>query len=115
MIIPGRQLWPQTPVEEVRILRHEWAHLALHHHMGGLRIPRWFNEGYAEWSAGGWLGGGGWKLRVSLASGGAPSLDSLGLRWPADRTPAEVSYLLSASVIEYLVESSGVEALASQP
>ena len=111
MVVPGRQLWPPSPVEEARILRHEWAHLALAQELGGLRIPRWFNEGYAEWSAGGWRGGGAWKLRVALAMGGAPSLDSLALRWPAGRTPSEVAYLLSASVIEYLVVSSGPRAL----
>ncbi|MDH3222426.1 MAG: peptidase MA family metallohydrolase [Gemmatimonadota bacterium] len=111
MILPGRRLWPSTPVEEARILRHEWAHLALAHAMGDLRIPRWFNEGYAEWAAGGWLGGGGWRLSVALALDQAPSLDSLTIGWPAGREHAEVSYLLSASVIEYLVRSSGERGL----
>lgn len=111
IIIPGGQLWPHSPVEEARILRHEWAHLALSHAMDPLRIPRWFNEGYAEWAAGGWLGGGGWKLRVALAMGGAPPLDSLTIGWPAGSEAAEVAYLLSASVIEYLVAASGVHGL----
>ena len=111
MIIPGGRFWPRTLLEEVRVLRHEWAHLALAHEMGPLRIPRWFNEGYAEWAAGGWLGGGGWKLRAALAFGEAPPLDSIALRWPRDRVPAEIAYLLSASVIEYLVEASGTSGL----
>ena len=111
MIIPGGRFWPGTLLEEVRVLRHEWAHLALAHEMGPLRIPRWFNEGYAEWAAGGWLGGGGWKLRVALAFGEAPPLDSIALSWPRDRVPAEVAYLLSASVIEYLVEAGGTRGL----
>ncbi|NNL30929.1 MAG: hypothetical protein HKO77_07895, partial [Gemmatimonadetes bacterium] len=33
--------------EGLRTLRHEWAHLGLHQTLGDLRIPRWFNEGYA--------------------------------------------------------------------
>lgn len=111
MVIPGGQLWPPSPVAEARILRHEWAHLALSHEMAPLRIPRWFNEGYAEWAAGGWLGGGGWKLRIALALGGAPPLDSLTIGWPSGGESAEVAYLLSASVIEYLVVSSGVRGL----
>ena len=111
MIIPGGRFWPGTLLEEVRLLRHEWAHLLLAHEMGPLRIPRWFNEGYAEWAAGGWSGGGAWKLRVALAFGEAPPLDSIALRWPRDRVPAEVAYLLSASVIQYLVESSGTRGL----
>ena len=93
------------------MLRHEWAHLALAHELGRLRIPRWFNEGYAEWAAGGWRENGSLNLGLALAFGDTPPLDSLVLGWPRDRVSAEVAYLLSASVIQYLVESSGVEGL----
>lgn len=111
MIIPGGRFRPRSPYEEAQVLRHEWAHLALAHEMGRLRIPRWFNEGYAEWSAGAWLDGGGWKLRVALAFGEAPPLDSITLDWPRGRIPAELAYLLSASVVQYLVEASGTRGL----
>ena len=111
MIIPGGRFWPASPLDEVRILRHEWAHLALAHEMGKLRIPRWFNEGYAEWAAGGWLDGGGRKLGFTLAFGDGPALDSIVLGWPRDRVPAEMAYLLSASVIQYLYEASGTRGL----
>ena len=111
IIVPSGRLWPGSRQEEVSMLRHEWAHLALAHEMGQLRIPRWFNEGYAEWAAGGWLDGGGLKLGVALAFGGAPALDSIALTWPRERAPAEVAYLLSASVLQYLVESSGTDGL----
>ena len=111
MIVPSGGFWPGSREEEVRVLRHEWAHLALAHEMGRLRIPRWFNEGYAEWAAGSWHDGGSLKLGLALAFGEAPPLDSLALTWPRDRISAEVAYLLSASVIHYLVESSGVGGL----
>lgn len=111
MILPGQRVWSSTPVDEAQTIRHEWAHLALAGRMDGLRIPRWFNEGYAEWAAGGWLSGGGWKLSLALALDGAPPLDSLSIGWPAGREHAQVSYLLSASVIEYLVQSSGERGL----
>ncbi|MCY4574704.1 MAG: hypothetical protein OXF01_18155 [Gemmatimonadetes bacterium] len=111
MIVPSGRFWPGSRAEEVRLLRHEWAHLALAHEMGRLRIPRWFNEGYAEWAAGGWLDGGGLNLSLALAFGGAPPLDSITIGWPRERVPAEVAYLLSASVIHYLVESSGTDGL----
>ena len=113
MIIPGGRFWPRSPLDEARILRHEWAHLALAHEMGNLRIPRWFNEGYAEWAAGAWLDGGARKLGMALVFGDGPPLDSIALRWPRERVPAELAYLLSASVIQYLVESSGRRGLES--
>lgn len=111
MIVPSGRFWPGSRVEEVGVLRHEWAHLALAHEMGRLRIPRWFNEGYAEWAAGSWRDDGALKLSLALAFGGAPPLDSIALSWPRDPVPAEVAYLLSASVIHYLIESSGARGL----
>lgn len=90
----------------VRLLRHEWAHVATYRASGGLRAPRWFSEGYAEWAAG-WDRTRAWRLRLALAVGSAPPLDSITLGWPGGRAPAESAYLLAASVVEYLVESSG--------
>ncbi|MFP3947816.1 MAG: peptidase MA family metallohydrolase [Gemmatimonadota bacterium] len=96
---------------EERVLRHEWAHLGLSQYLDGLRAPRWFDEGYAEWASGGWNAEEGWRLRVALAAGGGPSLDSLTLRWPRERSSAEVAYMLSGTAVEYLVRRSGTRGL----
>lgn len=97
---------------EERVLRHEWAHLGLHEYLRRLRIPRWFSEGYAEWASGGWDAGEGWRLRIAMAGGRTPPLDSLALEWPADRASAEIAYMLSATAVEYLVAASGERGLA---
>lgn len=96
---------------EGRTLRHEWAHLGLHEHLEGLRIPRWFDEGYAQWASGGWDVGAMWRLRVALARGTAPPLDSLSLVWPRERSEAELAYLLSASAVSFLVQDSGARGM----
>jgi hypothetical protein len=98
-------------VSEDRTLRHEWAHLGLHDHLEGLRIPRWFDEGYAQWSSGGWDVTAGWRLRVALARGTAPPLADLTLGWPRGRAEAELAYLLSASAVSFLVEEHGERGL----
>ncbi|MEX1258555.1 MAG: hypothetical protein WEG36_13150 [Gemmatimonadota bacterium] len=90
-----------------RTALHEWAHLGLHDYLGGMRIPRWFDEGYAQWASAGWDVEEAWRLRVALARGGTPPLDSLALAWPVDRVGADLAYLLSASAVEYLVGESG--------
>lgn len=95
----------------LQTLRHEWAHIGLRQALPGLRVPRWFDEGYAQWAAG-WDRGDVWRLRVLVALGRTPPLDSLHLQWPADRAAAEVAYLTAATTLEYLVESSGEDALA---
>jgi len=58
--------------ESRRVLRHEWAHLGLHQSLEGLRVPRWFDEGYAQWASGGWDASQAWRLRVLIAVGRAP-------------------------------------------
>ena len=96
---------------EARVVRHEWAHLGLHEYLEGLRVPRWFSEGYAEWASGGWNAAEGWRLRIAMAGGRTPPLDSLALAWPADRASAEIAYMLSATAVEYLVAASGERGL----
>ena len=93
-----------------QVLRHEWAHIGLHQYLQGLRVPRWFSEGYAQWASGGWDWSEGWKLRVALARDRHP-LDSLALGWPRDQARARTAYLLSATTIEYLVVQSSPRAL----
>ena len=94
-----------------RTLRHEWAHLGLHAWLGELRAPRWFDEGYAQWASGGFDASEAWRLRVLLALGRAPPMDSLELRWPSDREEARTAYLLAASAIALLLEPAGERGL----
>jgi MYXO-CTERM domain-containing protein len=100
--------WVRTPPHTIyQTLRHELAHVALQRYLGTVRIPRWFNEGYAQWAAGQWDLESAWRLRLALASQRAPPLDSITLDWPAAAVDARIAYLLSASAVHYLVERSG--------
>jgi len=95
----------------LRTLRHEWAHVGLYQEVGGLRAPRWFDEGYAQWASGGFDALEAWRLRVLIALGRTPRFDSLTLSWPRDRTAAETAYLLAASAVTYLLRESGERGL----
>lgn len=111
IVVPGFGSQRTQGWSEARVLRHEWAHLGLHQFLPGLRVPNWFNEGYAEWASGGWDPGEGWRLRVAFALGQAPPLDSLRLSWPRDQASAGLAYLLSATAVEYLIQESGERGL----
>ncbi len=111
VVVPGVGPRRTRGWTEARVLQHEWAHVALAQRLPGLRVPRWFDEGYAEWASGGWRPSEGWRLRVALALGQAPPLDSLALSWPRDRASAELAYLLSATAVEYLIRESGERGL----
>ena len=110
IVIPAYASARGTGWSDARILRHEWAHVGLHQYLEGLRLPRWFSEGYAQWASGGWDWSEGWKLRIALARGGSP-LDSLTFSWPRDESRARTAYLLSATTVEYLVVEGGPRAL----
>ena len=84
------------------VIRHEIAHIQLQRALPHLRIPRWFTEGYATWSAGQLDPDADWYLRLAFITGRAPSLDSLELEWPGREVDARVAYLLSASAVAYL-------------
>jgi hypothetical protein len=112
IIIPGYGGGRASTSDISRVLRHELAHIALHRYLSPNRIPRWFNEGYATWSASELDFAAEWQLRVAFAKGTAPPLDSLELMWPRATADARLAYLLSASVVAYLVRESGEDALA---
>lgn len=104
----------RTPAgDPVAALRHEVAHLALNDYLPG-QIPRWFDEGYATWASGGWDESSGWQIRLALARGHAPVLDSLTLSWPRWEARARLAYLLSASAVRFLASrGSGEPAFAA--
>ena len=104
--------WERTPPSTLyQTLRHELAHVALQRYLGAARTPRWFTEGYAQWAAGEWDWDSAWRLRLAILGGRAPPLDSLTLEWPVAETDARIAYLLAASAVSYLVDSSGERGL----
>jgi hypothetical protein len=111
IVIPGYSGGRAANSDRARVLRHELAHIALHRYLSPARIPRWFNEGYATWAAGELDLAGEWRLRLAFATRSAPPLDSIELSFPRATQDAEVAYLLSASVVSYLVRASGVRGL----
>ena len=112
LVIPSGEGAGALSGDGLRTLRHEWAHLGLGQYLDGLRIPRWFNEGYSEWASGGFEAIDAWRLRVGLALGRTPPMDSLALGWPSGREEARNAYLLAASAVTYLTEGSGERGLA---
>lgn len=111
LVIPAAEGRSVVGGEGRRTLRHEWAHLGLHAYLGSLRAPRWFDEGYAQWASGGFQVTDAWRLRVLLAFGRTPPMDSLTLRWPTAREEARTAYLFAASAVTYLLEPGGERGL----
>ncbi|HET6579940.1 MAG TPA: hypothetical protein VFG66_16595 [Gemmatimonadales bacterium] len=98
-------------VDVVRTLRHELAHLALHEAVP-VRVPLWFDEGYASWAAGEWDRLGGLELNLAVVRGAIPSLTELdgALRGPA--ASASDAYALAVSAVTELARRNPTGTLA---
>ncbi len=80
------------------ILRHEIAHLALHEALGELP-PRWFDEGYAAYSAQEWGREDALATNLALVLRGVPSLDSLDLGFYSGAQRATGAYALAYTAV----------------
>jgi len=81
-----------------RTLRHELAHLALHARVA-VRVPLWFDEGYAAWAAGEWERLGGLELNLAVARGAVPDFDQLDGALRGSETAADAGYALAMSAV----------------
>jgi peptidase MA superfamily protein len=82
-------------------LRHELAHLALHQAVS-VRVPLWFDEGYAAWAAGEWERLGALELNLAVVRGAVPDLRGLDGALRGSATTADAAYALAASAVTEL-------------
>lgn len=83
-------------------LRHELAHIVLHDAVR-VRIPRWFDEGYAAFAAGEWDRLAALSLNLSVARG-VPELDDLNGALRGGIASAGPAYALAMSAVARLAE-----------
>lgn len=95
----------------MQVLRHELAHLALHEYLGDLP-SRWFDEGYASYSAGEWGRDEVLTTSVALLMHGIPPLDSLDDEFHSTATRAQAAYALSYRAIAVLASLDRERGLA---
>jgi hypothetical protein len=92
-------------------LRHELAHLVLHQSVP-VRVPLWFDEGYASWAAGEWDRLGGLELNLSVVRGAVPDLRGLDGALRGSRSTADAAYALAASAVVELARLNPSNSLA---
>lgn len=77
-------------------LRHELAHLALHQAVT-VRLPLWFDEGYATWASGQWDVFDRLSINLAVARGEIPTLRELDAALRGSRVTVDAAYALAAS------------------
>jgi hypothetical protein len=93
------------------VFRHELAHLALHESLGDLP-PRWFDEGYASYSAREWRREDVLAANVALALRGAPTFDELDADFGAGTSTAQDAYALAYRAVFDLAAMDTARGLA---
>jgi hypothetical protein len=94
------------------ILTHELAHLILHRHIPEDALPRWLDEGVAQWVSGGTaeialMEGTGPRLKQAVLSGQWVPFNSLAGPFPADDPALSLAYEQSRSFVEFIVQRYG--------
>ena len=93
------------------VLRHEVAHLALHEFLGD-KPPRWFDEGYASYSAREWNREDALAANLALAWRGAPTFDELDDDFSAGSVTAQNAYALAYRALVELASLDPVRGFA---
>ena len=99
-----------------RTLRHELAHLALHQAVT-VRLPLWFDEGYASWAAGEWDRLGVLDLNLAVVRGAVPELRNLDAALRGSAGSADPAYALAVSAVTELARrnpSGSIEPLLAR-
>lgn len=98
------------------VLKHEVCHLLLHDAVGVDRLPRWLDEGIAQWVSGGFSELAAPRrpffLPGAILSGTDIPLGELVSRFPGTERDVRLAYEKSRSVVETLLETGGVERLS---
>lgn len=98
-------------------LRHEVAHLFIGSATGDRRIPRWLNEGMAQWASGGNSEirevAPDWAVSKAALTGTLIDLKQMTDTFPSDKTGVQLAYAESLSAVDMLVETHGQEVIGN--
>ncbi|MFZ1199508.1 MAG: hypothetical protein WAO07_05010 [Desulfobacterales bacterium] len=111
LIVLGYQALAGRPVQLRRVLKHEAVHLFLHADRGATALPKWLEEGVAQWASDGVA-----ELleqppptvfENAVVSGGLVPLSDLRHRFPTDDRLLMLAYEESRRAVDFIVEAHG--------
>ncbi|MBW2648444.1 MAG: hypothetical protein JRC53_01290 [Deltaproteobacteria bacterium] len=92
-------------------LKHELCHLILHHHIKDGNLPRWLDEGVAQWSSDGMaeiiMKSDRFILNRAVLTRRYISLEDLRHYFPRDKNALLLAYEESKSIVEYTIREYG--------
>lgn len=98
-------------------LKHELCHLLLHHYIRDDRLPKWLDEGVAQWVSGGLAeimpDHGRAFLDGAVLAGRTISMRALTRRFPRGKKGLLLAYEESRSFVDYMIEHYGTAGILS--
>jgi hypothetical protein len=96
-------------------MKHELCHLFLHHHIDRKNLPKWLDEGVAQWVSGGLseiiAPRKGNALKRARWTRSYIAWGALHDRFPREREPLILAYEQSESIVAYIVAHFGLDGL----
>ncbi|MBW2707887.1 MAG: hypothetical protein JRD04_01165 [Deltaproteobacteria bacterium] len=115
--VPGKNLVVidyariRNPLNFRNILKHELCHLLLHEHVNNVPIPRWFDEGIAQWTSDGVMDivhdPKDALLPKAAFSDHIIPLGALNKGFPENANALRLAYEESRSFIDYIISTHG--------
>ncbi|MFC1839278.1 peptidase MA family metallohydrolase [Thermodesulfobacteriota bacterium] len=119
--VPGRYLividytkMNKNPFSLESITKHELCHLLLHYHIDGDRLPKWLDEGVAQWVSGGLADivmADHSRLDRAIVTGRYIRIRSLENTFPREEEYLILAYEESKSIVDYIVRQYGPKGL----
>ena len=98
-------------------MKHELCHLLLHAYLGDRKIPRWFEEGVAQWVSEGTseiiLEQKKPGLNEAVLTGKIIPMRALSESFPGERESLTLAYEESQSFVSYMIDTYGLESILS--
>jgi hypothetical protein len=96
-------------------LKHELCHILLHRAAQGGKIPKWLDEGIAQWVSAGiaeiLISPKRSFLNEAVIAGKSLNLRALEDAFPRDKESLHLAYEASKSFVNYLIERFGIDSL----
>ena len=103
----------QGPFPFKKTMKHEVCHLMLHHHIPGGKLPKWLDEGIAQWVSDGMMellmNPKRQSLDDAILAGRYLPLSELVYRFPRDRQSLWLAYEESKSMVAYIEKRYGTK------
>ena len=95
-------------------IKHELCHLLLHKNIQSEFLPKWLDEGVAQWVSGGLadiIMNRGSVLNGAILSDRYINLKALTRSFPKDERPLAIAYAESKNFVEHIIRQYGTESL----